>query len=177
MDQPADLSARRRGPGEQPAIARALAIAALAAVGALVLVLASGGGGREGPLSFDRLESHGVDKLIRADLERFARIRIPASATAVHSSYWSSMDTSVDIGMRLPRRAVRTFVRDGHFKGSLQSGNRTLFEPEGKELGWRLKGPAKVAGLEEIQAGLGRNLMVVYDDPQRPTVYLVGSTT
>jgi hypothetical protein len=37
-------------------------------------------------------------------------------------------------------------------------------------------GRAKVAGLSEIQAGLGRNLMVVHDDPRRPAVYLVAST-
>jgi hypothetical protein len=183
MDQPADLSAGRRGPGEQPAIARALAIAGLTVVVTLVLVfglvlaLASDGGGREGPLSFSRLDSHGVDKLSRAELERFAEIRIPASATAVHSSYWSSMDTSVYIGVRLPRRAVRAFIRDGHFQGRLEPGRRTLFEPEGKELGWRLKGPAKVAGLQEIHGGLGRHLMVIYDDPQRPAVYLVAGTT
>jgi hypothetical protein len=143
----------------------------------LVLALASDSGGREGPLSLSRLDSHGVDKLSRADLERFAEIHIPASATAVHSSYWSSMDTSVYIGMRLPRRALRAFLRDGHFKGPLEPGSRTLFEPEGKELGWRLKGPAKVAGLQEIHAGLGRHLMLVYDDPQRPAVYLAVTTT
>jgi hypothetical protein len=182
MDQPADLSAGRRGPGEQSAIARALAIAGLTVVVTcvlvvgLVLALASDVGGREGPLSLSRLDSHGVDKLSRADLERFAEIHIPASATAVHSFYSSSMDTSVFVGMRLPRRAVRGFVRDGHFRDALQPGNRTLFEPEGKELGWRLTGPAKVAGLSEDQAGLGRNLMVVYDHPQRPAVYLVAST-
>jgi hypothetical protein len=33
-----------------------------------------------------------------------------------------------------------------------------------------------VAGLEEIRAGLGRNLMVVYDDPPRPAVYLSATT-
>jgi hypothetical protein len=33
-----------------------------------------------------------------------------------------------------------------------------------------------VAGLDEIQAGLGRNLMVVYDDPQRPAPYLSATT-
>jgi hypothetical protein len=86
------------------------------------------------------------------------------------------MDTSVFVGLRLPRRALRAFLRDGHFKGPLEPGRRTLFEPEGKELGWRLKGPAKVAGLQEIRAGLGRHLMVVYDDPQRPAVYLAAST-
>jgi hypothetical protein len=94
----------------------------------------------------------------------------------VHSFFSSSMDTSVFVGLRLPRRALRAFLRDGHFKGPLEPGRRTLFEPEGKELGWRLKGPAKVAGLQEIRAGLGRHLMVVYDDPQRPAVYLAAST-
>ena len=183
MDQPAHISAGRRGPGEQPAIARALAIAGLTVVVTFVLVLglvlalASDVGGREGPLSPSRLGTHGVDKLSRADLESFAEIRIPASATAVHSSYWKSMDASVYIGMRLPRRAVRAFIRDGHFEGRLEPGRRTLFEPEGKEIGWHLKGPAKVAGLQEIHGGLGRHLMVIYDDPQRPAVYLAAGTT
>jgi hypothetical protein len=71
---------------------------------------------------------------------------------------------------------VHVFVHEGHFKGRLQPGNRTLSDPEGKELGWRLTGPAKVSGLEEIRAGLGRNLMVVYDDPPRPAVYLSATT-
>ena len=70
----------------------------------LVLALTSDVGGREGPLSPSRLGTHGVDELSRADLERFAEIRIPASATAVHSSYWSSMDAGVYIGMRMPRQ-------------------------------------------------------------------------
>jgi hypothetical protein len=51
-----------------------------------------------------------------------------------------------------------------------------VFDSEGKELGWHLSGPAKVAGLEEIQAGLGRNLMVLFDDAQRPAVYLSATT-
>ena len=152
-----------------------LATAGLAAVVALVLAGCSDSS-RENSRDLDRLEAHGTDKLSRAEIERFARIRIPASATAVHSFYSSSMDTSVFVGMRLPRRAVRGFVRDGHFRDALAPGNRTLFEPEGKELGWRLTGPAKVAGLSEDQAGLGRNLMVVYDDPRRPAVYLVAGT-
>jgi hypothetical protein len=142
----------------------------------IALALAGCGGGRDSSRDLNRLESHGVDKLSRTDLERFARIRIPASATAVHSSFSSSMDTTVYVGLRLPRSAVRTFVREGRFKGSLRPGYRALFDPEGKELGWRLTGPAKVAGLDEIQADLGRNLMVVYDDPQRPAVYLVATT-
>jgi hypothetical protein len=135
-----------------------------------------GDSSRESSRDLDRLEAHGTDKLTRAEIERFARIRIPASATALRSYYTASMDTTVDVGLRLPQGAVRTFVRDGHFKDRLQPGNRTLFDPEGKELGWHLSGPAKVARLEEIQAGLGRNLMVVYDDAQRPAVYLSATT-
>jgi hypothetical protein len=146
----------------------------------VALALAGCGGGRdssrEGSRDLNRLESHGVDKLSRADLERFARISIPASATAVHSSFSSAMDTTVYIGMRLPRGAVPSVVRAGHFKGPLRPGYRALLDPEGKELGWRLKSPATLAGLDEIHAGLGRNLMVVYDDPQRPAVYLSATT-
>ena len=153
-----------------------LATAGLATVVALVLAGCSDSS-RENSRDLDRLEAHGTDKLSRAEIERFARIRIPANATAVHSFFSSSMDTSVFVGLRLPRRAVRGFVRDGHFRDALQPGNRTLFEPEGKELGWRLNGPAKVAGLQEIHAGLGRHLMGVYDDPQRPAVYLFAGTT
>jgi hypothetical protein len=152
-----------------------LATAGVAALVALVLAGCSDSS-RESSRDLDRLEAHGTDKLSRAEIERFARIRIPANATAVHSFFSSSMDTSVFVGLRLPRRAVRDFVRDGHFRDALRRGNRTLFEPEGKELGWRLTGPAKVAGLSEVQAGLGRNLMVVYDDHERPAVYLVAST-
>jgi hypothetical protein len=174
VDQPADLSAGGRGTRGEPAIARTLAIAVVAAV---ALALAGcRDSSRENSRDFDRLEAHGTDKLSRAEIERFARIRIPASATALRSYYTASMDTTVYVGLRLPRGAVRTFVHDGHFRGRLQPGNRTLFVPEGKELGWRLTGPAKVAGLEEIQAGLGRDLMVVYDDPQRPAVYLSATT-
>jgi hypothetical protein len=175
VDQPADLSAGRRGAGGEPAIGRVLATAVAAVV---ALALAGCGGGRdssrESSRDFDRLEAHGVDKL--AELERFVRIRIPASATAVHSYFSSSMDTTVYVGLRLARSAVRTFVRDGRFQGPLKPGYRAVFDGEGKELGWHLSGPAKVAGLEEIQAGLGRNLMVVFDDAQRPAVYLSATT-
>ena len=88
-----------------------------------MVALALGGCGgdrdssRESSRDVNRLESHGVDELSRAELERFARIRIPASATRVHSSFQSSMDTTVYLGLRLPRAAVRTFVRDGISSG------------------------------------------------------------
>jgi hypothetical protein len=141
VDQPADLSAGGRGAGGEPAIARVLGTAGLAAAVAVALA----GCAHDSSRDLDRLESHGVDKLSSAQLERFAHIRIPATATAVRSFYSSSMDTTVYIGLRLPRSAVHTFVRQGRFKRPLRPADRTLFEPVGTELGWRLNDPAKVA--------------------------------
>jgi len=139
------------------------------AAAAALLVAGCGGGDRLA------LEAHGTDGLTRAQIEGFAQIRIPASARGVHSFYSKSMDTTVLLSFRAARGDVAAFVRHAHFEGRLRRGYRALLAGEGNELGWRLTGPARVAGLEELRDGLARKLMVVYDDAHRPAVYLTAT--
>ncbi|MDP8995130.1 MAG: hypothetical protein M3N07_09155 [Pseudomonadota bacterium] len=63
-------------------------------------------------------------------------------------------------------------MRSGNFRGELPEGDRAIASSVGSELGWRLGEAERVAGLSDVRSGLGRNLVVVLDDPRRPVVHL-----
>jgi len=103
-------------------------------------------------------------------------VRIPASATNMRSSSRSAMDTQLLVSFRLPREDLATFVRSGDFRGKLTEGDRAIASTAGSELGWHLDEAKRVKGLSDIRPGLGRNLVVVLDDPRRPVVHLETAT-
>jgi len=150
---------------------------------ALVFALSGCGSGSDDPKpraagggDLRDIEKSTVDKATRAQIERFAKIRIPASATKLRSASRSAMDTQLLVSFVLPRKDLAAFVRSGHFGGELRDGDRAIASSVGSEIGWRLKDAKRVEGLAEIVHGLGRNLVVVLDDPQRPLVHLEAMT-
>lgn len=161
-------------------VVRRSVLAALAA-GIVVLVAAGCGAGNDDPSRTDArdlrdLERTGVDMLSEAQIERFARVRIPPSATNLRSLSRSAMDTQLLVSFRLPREALAEFVASGNFRGELTEGDRAIGSTVGEQLGWRLGGAKRIEGLADVGDGLGRNLVVVLDDPQRPAVHLEVAT-
>lgn len=65
----------------------------------------------------------------------------------------------------------------GNFRGQLTEGDGAIASSVGSELGWRLQQVERVAGLSDVRSGLGRNLVVVLDDPRRPVVHLEAGCT
>ncbi|MDP8908970.1 MAG: hypothetical protein M3N47_07605 [Chloroflexota bacterium] len=159
----------------------ARAAATALAIG-LLLAAAGCGGGSDEPAArttgddLGGLDRRSVDTATRAQIERFAMVRIPASATNLRSSWRDAMDTQLLVSFRLPREDLAEFVRSGNFRGKLTEGDRAIASSVGSELGWRLGEAERVAGLSDTRSGLGRNLVVVLDDPRRPVVHLQAAT-
>ena len=86
------------------------------------------------------------------------------------------MDSQLLVSFRLPREDLAAFVRSGGFRGKLTAGDRAITSTTGAELGWRLGEAKQVEGLGEVARGLGRNLVVVLDDPRQPVVHLEAAT-
>jgi hypothetical protein len=122
------------------------------------------------------LEQQTVDTATKAQLERFAEVRIPASATNLRSFSRSALDTQVLMSFRIPRADLDAFVRSGNFQGTLRDDYRAITTSAGEGIGWDLDKAKHVQGLADVKSGLGRNLLVVLDDPQRPAVYLEAAT-
>ena len=122
------------------------------------------------------LDHRSIDTATRAQIERFAMVRIPASATNLRSSSRDGMDTQLLVSFRLPREDLAEFVRSGSFRGELTEGDRAIASSVGSELGWRLGEAERITGLSDARSGLGRNLVVVLDDPRRPVVHLQAAT-
>jgi len=118
------------------------------------------------------LEHTTKDEATKAQLERFARVRIPASATNLRSYSRSAMDTQVLVSFEIPRADLDAFVASGNFRRTLTDNDRAIGSTVGGEIGWHLDKAKRVMGLGEVMSGLGRNLVVVLDDPRLAAVYL-----
>jgi len=159
----------------------ARSIAAAAAVVGLLLV-AAGCGAEAGapaprttpvPRSLSDLDRTTMDEATHEQLEAFAQIEIPASATEVRSFSRGAMDTQLLVSFRLPAAALDAFVASGRFGGVLTEEDLTIVPSLGAQIGWRLADAKRVEGLSDNTSdGLSRNLVVVLDDPRRPWVHL-----
>ncbi len=162
---------------------RTLAAAALLAVLCLAAGCGSeaGGGERttagERPLAKDALPV-GKDKLSREQIERFARIKLPAGVEDLHSFHAEGgMDESIDVSFTLPRAELDGFLAASRFSQPPQEGLNPFTRGAGAKLGWDLEAAEDVAGLNEVvDQGFGRLLMVAGRASERPTVYLTAST-
>lgn len=156
-----------------------LAVVAIA-IGLLLAAASCGGSddppAREPARDLRDLEQTGIDKATKAQIEAFARIRIPASATALRLSSRSAMDTQLLVSFRLPAADLDAFVSSADFSRKLVDNDRAISSGVGTEIGWRLNEAERVKGLAETTTGRYRNLVVVLDDPRRPAVYLEAGT-
>jgi hypothetical protein len=155
----------------------ARAVVAVLSIGLLLVVAGCGGDGNDptprAPAGDLRdLEHETLNKATKAQIERFAEIRIPASATNLRSSSRSAMDTQVLVSFRLPRKDLDAFVRSGNFRSTLVENNRAIVSGTGAKLGWQLEKAKRITGLRDVKPGLGRNLLIVLDESQRPAIYL-----
>lgn len=158
-------------------------VAVVALVLGVALAFAGGCGSSDDPEpsaprgNLTDLEKTTVDKATKAQIERFAGVRIPASATNLRSSSRSAMDTQVLVSFSVPRADLSAFITSGKFRGTLTEGDRAIAASTGSALGWQLDQAKKVEGLADTsRPGLYRNVLVVLDDSERPAVYLEAGT-
>jgi len=159
-------------------VARSIA-AAVVVVGLLLVV--AGCGDEAGspaprttpvPRSLSDLDRTTKDEATRKQLEAFAQIKIPASATDLRSLSHSAMDTQLLVSFRLPAAALDAFVASGRFGGVLTDEDRAIAQHIGAQIGWRLAAAKRVKGLSDDSSTLSRNLVAVLDDPRRPWIHL-----
>lgn len=147
-----------------------------------LLLAAAGCGGSEDPnprkpaRDLSNTERKGIDTATKAQIERFAKVVIPASATNLHSLSRSALDSQLLVSFRLPAADLDAFVRSGSFRRTLTDGDRAIGASTGSELGWHVDRAKRVKGLADVRPGLGRNLVVVLDEPRQPVVYLEAAT-
>ena len=130
--------------------------------------------------SFEDLETRARDKLTFEDVEKLARVEIPASASDLRSFFQRFMDSRVIAGFRLPREDLDAFLSRNRFEGPLREGQVTVFAKTatGKEIPWPALAELErqsehVSGLEEQNLPWGyRAVTVDRRDPARPAVYL-----
>ena len=174
----------KRSPGENR-------VAALALVGLAVIALAGCGGSDEprdrraerdprrarDPFEAAGLHAEAKNKLSVRDIERFARVRIPKTATGLQSHYSRSMDASLIASFTIPREDLDAFISGSDFSASLEPGYRVMPPDAGKDLGWRLGELHRVSGLNEpVKDHLSRRVLVDLGTPGRATVYLSVTT-
>jgi len=161
--------------------------ALLAGLGACALLAACGGSGepartggerpsasgREGPLT----RPEDIDRLSRGQIESFAEVELPASASGLRSAVIDGfMDDAIEVSFTLPADELDPFVRASGFEPPLEDGFNPLGPLAGRALGWKLPADAQVRGLEEVtSADFGRSLAVTDAGEGRVTVYLTAS--
>lgn len=107
-----------------------------------------------------------------AEIEEFARIRIPDSASELRSSSASAIDTSLYLSFAMDGAELDAFVRDAGFQSPPEPGVRALQVGAGRELGWDTDAVSEFLGHAEEVDGLVREVLVDLDAPDRPVIYL-----
>lgn len=110
----------------------------------------------------------------RAEIERFGRVTLPASAEGLQARRESGMDEAIFVRFTLAAADLEAFVASGGFTQEPQPDDRAVVSDAG--LGWELDAIDRVEGLNEVRDGLGRQLLIDLDRPGRPVVYFVAST-
>ena len=124
----------------------------------------------------------GNDAPSERDVEEFAHVEIPASATGLRTFSESGIDTRMLASFRLPRRDLPAFIASGGFAAPLEAGERPSPIGGGEALAWRLDEIDRVAGLEEPvgdvyeKIGVVRSVVVDLDRPDHVVVYLSAAT-
>lgn len=143
-------------------------------IGMAVVLAACGGEGQE--LRSSKADCFTATPQVqptRAELEGYARIKLPPSATGLEVHCDGFMDRRVRARFTIARRDLRRFIHTANFRGALVKGERPFHDGEVKELGWRVDAIDRVLGLnEEAVDPVVRHIIVDLDRPDNPVVYL-----
>ncbi|HLK96163.1 MAG TPA: hypothetical protein VK364_00200 [Hymenobacter sp.] len=111
--------------------------------------------------------------LDRATIEQYARIKLPASATDIHSYTESGMDRIILVRFTLPAGALEQFLRDAGYSEPLRNNyNPVSAWPEEKFDWWNPDQAQSFRGGKAAEPGFWKNIFVDASDPQTSIVYL-----
>ena len=109
-------------------------------------------------------------------VEQFAEVRLPAATQELEVWGRRSVDTSVSFRLPMSRSDFEAFYESGAFTQELVKGKRPSISEEG-HFDWPLESVREPWGHEELVKGFSRRVLVDFDDPDRPVVYMSASTT
>lgn len=161
----------------------------LGAVWTALVISACGSGGssteRTGKTPTDRdplaaagLAEESIDKLSLEQIERFARLQVPASGRDLRSHYLRGPDTLVEASFTIDRSDLDAFLRDARLRATPEPGWLAIPGSAGRQLGWRLTELKRFKGVvEPAGGGVVRQLVIDLAAADRATVYLRVFTT
>ncbi len=111
--------------------------------------------------------------LDRATIEQYARIKLPASATDIHSYTESGMDRIILVRFTLPATDLSQFLRDAGYTEPLRNNYNPLSAWNGYDLPWlQPESAANFAGGIASELSFAKRIFVDTSDPQTYIVYL-----
>jgi hypothetical protein len=114
------------------------------------------------------------ESALRAKVESFSHIQLPASTRELTAANPSGIDESVFARFVIDRDDVDKLVDSAKFDPPLQKD----YEPyANNEHGWHLDRIHNLLGGQELKNGFSRELVIDLDKPGVATVYLIASET
>lgn len=110
------------------------------------------------------------------EIEEFAEVQLPVDTSGLEAWARSSVDTSLSFRLAMSRRDFDLFYERASFTEELTKGMRPSISEEGS-LDWRLEAIESPWGHEELVNGFSRSILVDFENPGRPVVYMTASTT
>ncbi|HLK96162.1 MAG TPA: hypothetical protein VK364_00195 [Hymenobacter sp.] len=111
--------------------------------------------------------------LDRATIEQYARIKLPASATDIHSYTESGMDRIIYVRFTLPAGDLEQFLRDARYTEPLRNNYNPIFTDAQEQFDWWQTDQAQsFRGIKASEPSFAKNILVDTSDPQTYIVYL-----
>jgi len=111
--------------------------------------------------------------LDQATIEQYARIKLPASATDIHSYTESGMDRIIYVRFTLPASDLEQFLRDSGYSEPLRNNYNPISAWPKKRFDWWHADQAQsFRGGEVSEPSFWKNIFVDTSDPQTYIVYL-----
>jgi len=148
-------------------------VTATAAIVLLVIGLAGCGGDEPTRTSKPAKNARNVAPT-RAEIERFGRIKLPASTSDLQASREDGMDSSIAVRFTMDRGELKEFIDGANFRAPPTPDDRAIGSNE--RLGWKVDEIQSLVGHSELENALGRQIVIDLDRPERPVVYFVAST-
>ncbi len=111
--------------------------------------------------------------LDRATIEQYARIKLPASATDIHSYTVSGIDRAILVRFTLPSTDLSEFLRDAGYVETLRAGYNPISSwPREKLEWWKSDQTNEFRGGSVMEPSFWKNIFVDTSDQQTYIVYL-----